>query len=60
MKNDSPNHPKPWYIGYKPRGLGRYSFTVLDNNDKVVAEVKDLKTAELIVAAVNDYTPPPS
>jgi len=54
----SPTHPKPWHVGYRSRGMGRYSFAVLDCNEKLIAEVSDLATAELIVAAVNNYTPP--
>src|SRR3989344_2173855 len=48
--------PRPWSAGVRDRGLGRYSYAVLDRfGDVVVTGVKEV--VEFIVDAANAYKP---
>lgn len=44
---------RPWKTGVHDKGMGRYSFAVLDCFGDIVVETRDQATAELIVSAVN-------
>jgi hypothetical protein len=51
--------PRPWQLGFRHRGLGHGDWAVLDRFGDLVAETPNREDAELIVAAVNAYKPPP-
>lgn len=51
--------PKPWVIGVSSYGGGRNAYRVLDKFGDLIAEMPNLETAQLVVKAVNAYTPEP-
>lgn len=49
------NHPRPWELGFRDRGLGRGDFAILDSNSELITEVSKRSDAKMIIAAVNAY-----